>query len=415
LRRTGTISGDYSLGFRILLNCSLACITAAMLLSCGQPEPHTSLKSYTGQDSVPELSDSIKNILVKLNAKQKAKQLDSLFRYMLKHGLLNGDVLVAQQGQVIYKNSFGYGKRKPDDTLTLHSAFQMGSSTKPLTATAILMLKERGLLQLSQTVDEFFPGFNYKNITVKDLLTHRSGLSNYMYFCDALYCYKEQPMSNDALLKIMIEKHPPRYFAPNRKFEYSNTNYALLVCIIEKVSGKSYNEFMTGEIFKPLGMDNTWVGDVKTNDRHLNKTIGYETNWKKYDNDYLDGILGDKNIFTTVDDLYLFDQALYTDKLLSKETIKEAYTGASHEYPGHRNYGYGWRLIDEKGGTKIVYHNGWWHGYNNVFWRRLKDKTTVIILSNKITPGIFHIESIMKILDGSGSSMSIFDEDEQVQ
>lgn len=396
-------------GFRrTLLNYSIACTCTAALLSCGQP----GLKRIFFSDEViPGQNDSIEKIRVKLDVSHKAHRLDSLFKYLNKHAGFNGNVLIAQQGQIIYKKSFGYSNFKTKDTLTLNSVFQMGSSTKPLTAMAVLKLRDEGLLELSQTVDEFFPDFPYKKITVKDLLTHRSGLPNYMYFCDGLYCYKDVPLSNDKLLDIMIKDHPPRYFPPNRKFEYSNTNYGLLVCIIEKVSGKSYAEFMKEEIFKPLEMNNTRVGIADTLDLNKNKTTGYESNLKKYDIDYLDGVLGDKNIFTTVDDLFLFDQALYTDKLLKQTTLAEAYTGASHEHRGQRNYGYGWRLIDEKDGTKIVYHNGWWHGYNNVFYRRLKDKTTVIILSNKITRGIYQIDGVLRILDSSGSSVMLNDED----
>ncbi|MBI2269293.1 MAG: beta-lactamase family protein [Bacteroidetes bacterium] len=399
-------------GFRsVFFSCGLQCIATVVIISCGLPQNRPAKGTHITVGSNSLQNDSIEKIRARLNTNEKAQRLDSLFKYMFLHGGFNGNILVAQQGQVIYKKSWGYANYETKDSLTLNSVFQMGSSSKPLTATAILILKEQGLIRLSQTIDEFFPDFPYKKITVKDLLTHRSGLANYMYFCDSFYCYKNIPLSNDELLKLMITNHPLPYFKPNRRFEYSNTNYALLVNIIEKVSGVSYADFMKQEIFKPLGMNNSRISITDTIDLNHNKTTGYEGNWKKYDIDYLDGVLGDKNIFTTVDDLFLFDQALYTVQLLKKETLDEAYSGTSHEYPGQRNYGYGWRLIDEKDGTKIVYHNGWWHGYNNVFYRRLKDKTTIIILSNKINRGIYHIEGILNILDGSGITGNIFDEE----
>ena len=276
----------------------------------------------------------------------------------------------------------------------------------------IILLHEKGKLKYTQTVDEFFPDFPYKGITIKQLLTHRSGLANYMYFCDSLYCCQDVPLSNDKLLKLMIEKKPACYALPNKKFEYCNTNYALLVNIIEKVSGKNFEQYMNDELFKPLGMKHTWISNPDTNKLHKNKTTGHKANKKHYDDDYLDGIQGDKNVFTTIDDLFLFDQALYSGKLVSQKALDEAYTGASREHAGKRNYGYGWRMIEEKNGDKIIYHNGWWHGYNNVFYRRIKDKTTVIILSNKITSGVYRIDDVLSILDGSGNSSAVVDNDE---
>jgi CubicO group peptidase (beta-lactamase class C family) len=345
--------------------------------------------------------DSTEDLRIHLKVKQKSSELAILFKNKFEHTGFNGNVLIAQQGLVIYKGSFGFADFVTKDPLTLNSAFQLGSSSKPLTALALIILHEKGLLNYTQTVDEFFPEFPYKKITIKELLTHRSGLPNYMYFCDSLYCCQDKLLSNDALLQLIIKKRPPVYAPPDKKFEYCNTNYSLLVNIIEKVSGKKFALFMKEEIFQPLGMNNTWISDPDSNRLHKNKTTGHKANRKHYDDDYLDGILGDKNIFTTVGDLFLFDQALYNGKLIKKESLEEAYMASSHEHPGKRNYGYGWRMIEEKNGEKIIYHNGWWHGYNNVFYRRLKDKTTVIILSNKITSGIYHIDDVLSILDGS--------------
>jgi len=360
----------------------------------------------------PLTNDSVEKLKTKLNVRKKRQELASLFEAKFKHAGFNGNVLIAQQGIIIYKGSFGLADFKTKDSLTIGSAFQLGSSSKPLTAMALILLHEKGLLNYTQTIDEFFPKFPYKGITIKQLLTHRSGLPNYMYFCDSLYCCPDKPMSNDDLLSLMCEKKPPPYALPNKKFEYCNTNYSLLVNIVEKVSGRKFGAFMKEELFEPLGMVHTWISDRDSNGLHKNKTTGHKANKKHYDDDYLDGILGDKNIFTTVDDLFLFDQALYNGKLIKKESLDEAFTGASKEHPGKRNYGYGWRMIEEKNGEKIIYHNGWWHGYNNVFYRRLKDKTTIIILSNKITYGIYRVDDVLSILDGTpSSSAGVVDED----
>ncbi len=396
-------------------NSALLFVTASLLFNACTNSPQADSKIILKAVRIDStaLADSLAGEHLKVHQGQKTKQLEALFKTKFKTSGFNGNILIAQHGQIIYKGSYGVADFKTKYPLTLNSAFQLGSSSKPLTAMAVIILHEKGLLKYTQTVDEFFPDFPYKKVTVKSLLTHRSGLPNYMYFCDSLYCCQDRPISNDALLKLIIEKKPPLYAQPNRKFEYCNTNYSLLVNIIEKVSGKKFAEVMRTEIFRPLGMKNTWVSNPDSNKLHKEKTIGHKANRKQYDDDYLDGILGDKNIFTTIDDLFLFDQALYAGTLIKKESLDEAYTGASKEHPGKRNYGYGWRMIEEKNGDKIIYHNGWWHGYNNVFYRRIKDQTTVIILSNKITSGIYHIDDVLAILDGTDkASGSVVDNDQ---
>ena len=385
-----------------------------ILVACDQHQEKLNRIGTSNQyDTITQknISDSIEKLKIHLKFGVKARLLDSLFKAKFKSGF-NGNVIVAQQGQIIYKGSFGFSDIKKRVKLSIYSEFQLGSSSKPLTAMAILMLKEKGLISLSQTVDELLPNFPYKGITIKQLLTHRSGLPNYMYFCDSLYCCHDIPLSNDKLLELMIQKHPGCYYPPNRKFEYCNTNYSLLVNIVEKVTHQKFGQFMHDNIFEPLHMNHTWVSNVDSNRLHPLKTVGHKANAQKYEDDYLDGILGDKNIFTTVDDLFKFDQSLYTHLIISDKSLTEAYTGASHEHPGKRNYGYGWRMTESDNGTKIIYHNGWWHGYNNVFFRRIKDRTTIIILSNKITSGVYNVDKIIEILDGK-SKIKITEDDDK--
>ncbi|HSH64924.1 MAG TPA: serine hydrolase domain-containing protein, partial [Bacteroidia bacterium] len=241
------------------------------------------------------------------------------------------------------------------------------------------------------------------NITVHDLLTHRSGLGNYLYFgealCDSKNCYHGTILNNSNLLTMMMNEKPPAYFIPARKFSYCNTNYALLASIIEKVSGMSYSDFMDQRIFKPLGMTHTWVHAIQADSTHKNKTMGHTSFGKLEEEDYADEVLGDKGIYSTVGDMLLWDQAWYSEKLLKKKTIEEAFTGYSNEHKGKRNYGYGWRLLDIAKNNKVVYHHGWWHGYNSVFFRRPSDRTTVIILSNRDNHSLYQIQDILEILD----------------
>jgi CubicO group peptidase (beta-lactamase class C family) len=373
-----------------------------LLLACGASETNPGNIS-----NIPANQDSIDQFLVKIHAKEKAYRIDTLFRNKVKAGF-NGCVLVAQYGQVIYKKAFGYSDLRTRDSLYINSAFQLASASKTLTAAAILLLKDRGKLSLNDPVQKHLPGFPYEGITISMLLTHRSGLGNYVYFCEP-YCdkpntYNGSCFNNTAVLEIMKAYKPAMYAKPGKKFEYCNTNYALLALIVEKVSGTAFPDFMEANIFRPLGMNDTWVHDVKKKVDGKKITHGFNGLGKPEDDTYADDVVGDKGIYSTVEDLFRWDRALYSDTLLKKETIEEAFKGYSNEHKGKRNYGYGWRTIDDGKSPKIIYHNGWWHGYNSLFLRRPADGTTIIVLSNKFNKTTYRVQGVLEILDeGKGS------------
>ncbi|MGQ0828238.1 MAG: serine hydrolase domain-containing protein [Bacteroidota bacterium] len=356
-------------------------------------------------EAQPQNNDSINAILKEIRAVEKAKLLDQIFKNKVKTAGFNGCVLVAQRGQTIYKNAWGYADIKTKDPLKINSAFQLASVSKTLTASAILLLKDQGKLKLTDTLQKFFPDFPYLNITLKLLLSHRSGLFNYLYacepFCEKPNLYNGVAFDNKAMLEIITKNKCELYAPANKKFEYSNTNYALLALVVEKVSGMNFSDFMEQHIFNPLGMNDSWVHDPKLDATRKNKTIGHTGSGKPEEECYADDVVGDKGIYSTVEDMLKWDQAFYSEKLLKKETIEEAFTGYSHEHKGKRNYGFGWRLIDNGKNDKIVYHNGWWHGFNTLFFRRPSDQTTVIILSNKSTRNIYHIEDILAVLNST--------------
>lgn len=382
------------------------------LFSCGDNHPVSK-----NRETLTVNQDSINNFLKKYPDSEKTKQLNILFENKVKTIGFNGCVLIAQHGQIIYKNVFGFLNFKTKESLKINSAFQLASTSKPLTAAAILILKDRGKLKLTDNIQQFFPDFPYHNITVQMLLTHRSGLSNYVYFCepycDANSCYNGKTFDNNSVIQIMMNDRPPVYASPNRKFDYCNTNYALLASIIEKVSGLSFADFMEQNIFKPLEMNDTWVHNLKNDTVCKNKTVGHTAAGIIEKETYADEVIGDKGIYSTVEDLFKWDRALYSEKILKKSTIEEAFTGHSHEHKGKRNYGYGWRLIDEGKGNKVVYHNGWWHGYSTLFFRRLSDQTTVILLSNKYNSNIYHIEDVLSILNNNSDLIKLFEKNER--
>ena len=331
-----------------------------------------------------------------------ATKFDSLFTDVAERKGFNGNVLVGIHGNAIYKNSFGYSDLKKKVPLNIKSVFQLASVSKQFTAMGIMMLHERGKLEYSDTIQKFIPEFPYKNITIKELLAHRSALPNYMYFSGKYWKRKKDLLTNEEVLEQMIEHKPTPEFSPDRRYKYSNTGYAMLALLVERISGMPFYEFMEQNIFNPLGMTSTFVYHPNNKKTIEYETKGYNRNRRKSYEDFLDGVTGDKGVFSTVEDMFLWDQALYTEKLVKQSTLEDAFTPVSYDYKRDNNYGFGFRIDTLSNGSKIVYHGGWWRGYNALFVRRLEDHTTIIILCNKVNWSFGENKDLMKIIDSAG-------------
>lgn len=316
----------------------------------------------------------------------------------------NGGILVAKKGRIIFEDYHGFFNLQKKDSLNSHSAFHLASVSKTFTAMAVLKLAEMGKLSLTDSIQKFLPSFPYGNITVKLLLNHRSGLPNYIHFMEKLGWNKKQYCSNQDVLDYMI-KYKPVASSPNTHFNYCNTNYALLALIIEKASGQTYADFLKQFFFKPLHMNDTYVFNMATDS--ATAMPSYDWRGKQEGYTFLDTGFGDKNIYSTPEDLFKWDQALYTNQLFTKETMEEAFTPYSNEKPGVRNYGLGWRMNVYPDGKKVIYHNGWWHGNNTVFIRMIQDSVTIIVLGNKYNRAIYESK---KMADVFGSGLTIEDE-----
>ncbi|MEO9020486.1 MAG: serine hydrolase domain-containing protein [Ginsengibacter sp.] len=308
----------------------------------------------------------------------------------------NGAFLVAKNGEVIFEDYHGFFNLQKKDSLTKHSAFHLASISKTFTAMATLKLMEMGKLSLTDDVRKFFPAFPYEGVTISSLLSHRSGLPNYIYFMEKLGWDKKQPCSNEDVLDYMI-KFKPAATRPNTHFTYCNTNYALLGLIIEKASGESYANFLQQQIFTPLHMNDTYVFNIKDSATAM---PSYDWRGRQEAFTYLDCGIGDKNIYSTPEDLLKWDQALYTNQIFKKETLEEAFTPYSNEKHGIRNYGYGWRMNVYPNGKKVIYHNGWWHGNNTVLIRMIEDSVTIIVLGNKFNKNIYEAKDMEGFFSG---------------
>ncbi len=314
------------------------------------------------------------------------RALSYFFDSLLLRRGFNGSILVAKDGAVIYEKYAGFADLRKKDSLTDSTALHIASTGKTLTGMAVLRLVQENKLSLNDSLQKFFPLLPYDGITVKMLLNHRTGLPNYLYFLDGDKTYKNKYVTNYDVLDYLITKKPNRSFAPNKRFNYSNTNFVLLALIIEKVSGQSFASFMKEKIFDPLQMKDTYVYSIEDT---ATAVPSFNYNSSFWQNDRMEGTAGDKNIYSTPRDLLRWDQALYTDRFLSRHLLDSAFTPYSLERPSIHNYGLGWRMLLIPNGKKVIYHFGKWHGFNSAFARLTDEKVTIIILGNKNNRNIY--------------------------
>jgi CubicO group peptidase (beta-lactamase class C family) len=327
-------------------------------------------------------------------------QLDDYYSKQVKAGF-NGSVLIGFNGKIIYERYFGYSNKERRIPLGQNTPGQLASVSKTFTGAAILYLYDHKYINLEDPVQHYLKEFPYPNITVKMLLDHRSGLPDYTKWVPNYRDDMKTPITNETMMSMMATHVPRLEFRPNTRFKYCNTNFAVLARIVEKITEMSFSTFMTMYIFQPLGMRNTFVYNPAKG-LPVNATISYKRNWAREPDMFADGVYGDKGIYSTVEDMYRWDQSFYQKKLLSNETIELAYGPCSFEKPGIKNYGLGWRMLCYANGNKIIYHNGWWHGNNTSFYRFIQENMTIIVLGNKFTNSIYHqAPAIYSIIKGT--------------
>ncbi|QIP17668.1 beta-lactamase family protein [Spirosoma aureum] len=395
-----------------------------LILSCGQSTQKQLDKSAnalrTCADEQVLTSNQQTTIRQQINADEKAQQIERIFQQKVREGL-NGNVLVAQKGMVLYKHCFGLGhfERGARDTLVEDSKFQLASLSKTFTAVGTLKLIELGKLNFEDTIQKFYPEFPYHGITIRQLLSHRSGLPNYQYaFDDSMkvnFYKKEKPYPTNATIMhwfATVKPTPHAYNVPGRGFSYSNTNYMVLASIIEKVTGKSYEAYIHSAIFEPLGMHQTFVATTKNDSLNYHRTAGYQWN-RRIPKDYYDDVVGDKGIYSTIGDLFRWYRALNGDCVLQKKTLKEAFIPRSFERKGAKNYGYGFRMmLNDSNQPEFIYHSGWWKGYNTMFWFSPKDEYVIIMLGNKYNKTVYRVKELIDVLHGGGKNSEVTDDAE---
>jgi CubicO group peptidase (beta-lactamase class C family) len=213
---------------------------------------------------------------------------------------------------------------------------------------------------------------------------------------DELGWDKKKYVSNQDVLDVLIQQKNQlqKIEAPNRRFCYCNTNYVLLALLIEKITNTPFSEHIKKTIFVPLQMNHSFVYSDADSSK-ANPSFDPQGRQAAFIN--LDKVVGDKNIFSTPEDLLKWDRLLTTKQYLNDSMLQQAYQPYSNEHEGIRNYGLGWRMYNYPDGYKIIYHNGWWHGSNAVFIRLIKEDATIIVIGNKYNRNIYKARDLISL------------------
>jgi CubicO group peptidase (beta-lactamase class C family) len=319
----------------------------------------------------------------------------------------SGVVLIAENGKVKFEQAYGNldnEKKIPNKTNTI---FELASVSKQFTAMTIMMLQEKGLLKYDDLVEQYI-NIPYKGITIRQLLTHTSGLPDYQNIMDQ-HWDKTKVANNTDIIEYLNKYAHPALFEPGTKYEYSNTGFVILASITEKVSGRDFIEFCNKEIFGKLKMNNTAIRTLEQKAATKNFALGYmyvpERN--KYiradsfpSSNYtiwLGNRKGPGRISSTVQDLLKWDQALYGNTLVSANTLRDAYIPMILKDSGISNYGFGWNLILNAPNGKIVWHDGDNPGYKTLIVRFIDQKRTLIILCNNATDEFLNLTSKLRM------------------
>ncbi len=323
-----------------------------------------------------------------------ANKIDSFMSHCYEAGLFNGCALVAKGNDIVYREAFGYSDIFTGEPMNIESKFDIGSLTKSFTATAVMILQEKGELSYEDKLSAFFPEFpDYaKQITLHHLLVHQSGIKD---FHNDLALISEN-LSDEIILKRLVTEE--LWFDPGTRSMYSNSGYFLLARIIEKISGMSFGNFLNQNIFRPLKMKNTLINDGE-NVIISNKAIGKHFAESQDIHQYITGPSG---IFITVDDLYKWHLHLCAPKIVSRESINKSFTASKLVDGNETKYGYGWKVNPGQSDTIIEHGGGSFAGYMSYFIHPISCDHTIVLLYNYFLPENFELvlKGISKIIEG---------------
>ncbi|AWV99186.1 serine hydrolase domain-containing protein [Arcticibacterium luteifluviistationis] len=327
------------------------------------------------------------------NTKTTSATYAEFVKEMNEKGFSTGNILVYKNGEIIYQNADGIRTIDTKEPLTLNSQFRLASVSKQFTGMAIMKLKEEGKIDYDQTVKSILPAFPYAHITVRHLLNHTSGLTDYERILAENWkpedTTKTYIFGNDEIIEVFYKANPQLDFPSGERWEYSNTGYLFLASIVEKVSGKHFSNFLEETIFEPLAMNNTvlYKYQVDADQNMPNRVFGYETALNQVDlvpNDYniVNDVRGDGGIYSTLADLYKWNQALVNNTIIQKSYLDEAWTPGVLNNGEPTKYGFGWFINSESGDPKVVNHSGGWVGFRTFLHNEVDANNGFVLLTN---------------------------------
>lgn len=334
--------------------------------------------------------------------KSKIVLINNFVTAKQKYHKFNGNILVAEKGRVIYKKSFGFADFKNKKPLTEKSVFNLASISKQFTAAAVMLSVERGLLSLDDSLSKYFPEIPYEGITIRQMLTHISGLPEQNEFMFK-HWNSDNPITNKDMLEYLIKYKPEAAFKPGEDFKYCNTNYSLLAMIVEKVTGQKFQDFVAKNIFEPLEMNETrflnpTAGNYKTIPNQTENYIADTENKEfllpeeipMYKNAVaLTGLVGAGNIHSTTTDLLKWQESLKTTKILKRESIAQMETPQVRaSVDGSDAYGYGLAIKSIYNDTKIFHYGGTLGYWNSLQHFKNADRTIIVLSNNEGEKGL---------------------------
>lgn len=347
----------------------------------------------------------------------KERQLDSIFSMLNEQNQFSGTVLIAEKGNIVFEKAYGYSNedsKKKNDTRTI---YELASCSKQFTAAAIVLLKRQGKINYEDKISKYFPEFIFwDKVTIYDLLHHTSGLPEFLADMSKEW-NPDKIATNDDLIDFYASRKDTLQFEPKSRHRYCNTNYVLLASIVERISGKTYADFLVQNIFKPLKMKHTFVYCSRLSRKEIkNYATGYvwsRNSLKKIKSEqpgygekevyFLDGILGTSKVQSNVDDIYKWVTALKNNTLFTQEEFDEM-TKITQTSAG-KDIQYGFGLMMSKGENKFTFgHNGSWDGYVSFIHHDvIKDRTIIILQNFKL--GVFPYNNIVQVIESQPVKM----------
>jgi len=291
----------------------------------------------------------------------------------------NGEILIAKGDQIVYQDAYGYKNPIKRIKLNPDHSFELASVSKQFTAAAILKLHEEKKLSIYNPVSDYLPSFKFDQIKLIDLLKHRSGLWDYMFLTERYWEDEHAPNNQDVV--CLISEHMSKLsFKPGNRFDYNNSNYALLAAVVEMQTGLDFKEYLNETFIHPLCMSNTYIAlDARKYDQVVNAFQPYRYSFLPLPPSFHNAALGDKGVNASAKDLFTWFTALKNNKILSKKSTDLMFN-ISHRLGS--NYGMGFRTKFRNGTLDRIYHNGLWDGYRNGLVYFPDDDITVIVLSH---------------------------------